>query len=117
MTDQPCGVIEADGVRIESSEETAEQMLAAVEPKKDEPTKFKAVTPGEKEEKPKSAISKAASDLGKRGGKAAAKARAEKTEEAETEEPAEKAPEKPKAPSGESDEPEEEDEDTDPEVR
>ena len=118
MSDQPGGVIEGDGIRIESSEETAEQMLAAVEPKKDEPTKFKAVKPeGEKEEKPKSAISKAASDLGKRGGKAAAKARAAQTEEAEAEDPAEKAPEKPKAPSGESDEPEEDDEDTDPEIR
>src|SRR5678815_1468849 len=98
MTDQTGGVIEGDGIRIESSEETAEQMIAAVTPKKDEPTKFKAVKDGppEKEEKPKSAISKAASDLGKRGGKAAAKARAEKEEGEETPEPAKEAPEKPR---------------------
>jgi hypothetical protein len=95
------GVIEGDGIRIESSEETAEQMLKAVEPKKDEPTKFKAVKPeGEKEEKPKSAISEAASKLGKKGAQAAAKARAAKGEEApEPEKPAQKA---------KSDEPDEE---------
>jgi hypothetical protein len=110
------GVIEGDGIRIESSEETSEQMLAAVEPKKDEPTKFKAVKPeGEKEEKPKSAISEAASKLGKKGAQAAAKARAAKGEEEEAPEP-EKAPEKP----AKAEYPEEEDEpeeDTDPEVR
>lgn len=112
------GVIEGGGIRIESSEETAEQMLASVAPPKDEPTKFKAVKPeGEKEEKSKSAISEAASKLGKKGAQAAAKARAAKGETEEAEEPAKEAPEKPKAPAGESEEPEEEEEDTDPEVR
>lgn len=101
------GVIEGDGIRIESSEETAEQMIAAVTPKKDEPTKFKAVTEGEKPEKEKTGIQKAASDLGKRGGKAAAKARAEKGEEKETEEPTEETAERRRGPASEPEEEEE----------
>ena len=97
MTEQGGGVIEGDGIRIESSEETAEQMIAAVTPKKDEPTKFKAVKDGppEKEEKPKSAISEAASKLGKKGAQAAAKARAAKGETEETEEPEADKPKEP----------------------
>ena len=110
MTD--VGMIEADGVTIESSEETSEQMLAAVAPAKDEPQKFKAVKPiPDKEEKPKSATSKAASELGKLGGKAAAKAKAER-EEAEEAKPTPK----PKAETPDEGEPDEE-EDDQPEVQ
>ncbi len=108
-------VIEADGVRIESSEETTDQMLASVKPPKDEPTKFKAViTDGEKPEKEKTGISKAASDLGKRGGKAAAQARAAKEEEEapEKEEPEPKA--KPAAETPDEGEDDDEDEGDEP---
>ena len=81
MSDEGGGLasVESDGFTVTSNTESAEEMTKTLkEADKDE---------GEKPEKPKKpSVTEAASELGKRGGKASAQARAEKEEEPEPKE-------------------------------
>lgn len=84
------------GFEITSNSETAEEMVKALTPKKDEGKVPKVIVDKGKRIEPepeKEPLSKAASELGKAGGKAAAEARKEKAEA----KPAEKPDDKPAA--------------------
>ena len=63
------------GFEVTSTHESADEMVSALTPKEDSPDPRVLVDKGVPVEKEKTGLSKAASDLGKEGGKAAAKAR------------------------------------------
>lgn len=74
--------VEVDGYTIESSSETADQMISALSPKSKDSSIPREVKPKGEEEDDKSPLSKAASEMGKEGAKAAAKARAASAKDA-----------------------------------
>ncbi len=95
MGTQPA-VVEVDGYRVESSTASAEDLIATFTPKKDDSSTPREVK-AKGSEPEKSPLSKAASELGKKGGKAAAAARvkADKEDaEEEAEQEAKSAPDR-----------------------
>ena len=87
------------GFEITSNHESADEMVAALKPKEEARTDPHEVTPGTEaeEEGPKEKLSKAASELGKKGGEAAAAKRAREAQEAK---PAKAVPKVEKDPDG-----------------
>lgn len=82
------------GMELTSNHESADSMMESLRPSKDEGSEPRLVKDkGEAVEEPKNGISKAASEMGKKGGEAAAKARKEQAREAKP--AAEKAPAEP----------------------
>jgi len=86
-------IVTVRGVELESNTQSAEEMVQAVKPKKDDGPQPKVISDRGKPPETKSPASEAASELGKLGGKASAEARAKAKEEPEPKPKAEAKPE------------------------